>query len=122
MKRAKPSEWVRYGAPCGGLWVHPTGCMVQHCGHPTALWPYYGILPDGREPMIWFPSGFLNKKREAYRATPKWAYLHECQEWILRVHRGGTPELFEGEELDEIWDQDRQKALALCQRWEGQVK
>lgn len=24
---------------------YPTGVWVVHCGHPTALWPYYGILP-----------------------------------------------------------------------------
>ena len=25
----------------GGVWQHTSGWTVHHCGHPTALWPYY---------------------------------------------------------------------------------
>jgi hypothetical protein len=41
--RQRPG-WVRLRGGCGGLWLHESsGWTVQHCGHPTALRPYYGI-------------------------------------------------------------------------------
>ena len=36
------------GGTCGAQWHHPSGWYVQHCGHPTALRPYYCVNPDGR--------------------------------------------------------------------------
>lgn len=43
------------GKACGARWEHITGAWVQHCGHPTALRPYYGakangdsIIPEGQ--------------------------------------------------------------------------
>ena len=95
-----PGDWVRHGRHCGGIWEHqPTGCTVHHCGHPTALWPYYGVLPNGWAPQIWFPAGHRRRDAPAYQATPKWGELAECQEWILRVHRGESPELLDSAEL-----------------------
>lgn len=51
-----------------GEWVHVSGWCVRHCGHPTALWPYYGI-PAGGGPMELSPSGYafstLNEAQEA---------------------------------------------------------
>jgi hypothetical protein len=45
-------DWVRHPGPCprsscGAWWHHPSGWIVQHCGHPTALWPWYGLPPGG---------------------------------------------------------------------------
>lgn len=29
-------------------WLHvPSGWKLCHCGHPTALWPYYCVNPAG---------------------------------------------------------------------------
>jgi hypothetical protein len=44
-------EWERVSARGGvfGTWRHRSGWLVRHCGHPTALWPYYLIAPDGTE-------------------------------------------------------------------------
>jgi hypothetical protein len=28
-------------------WVHCSGGVVRHCGHPTALRPWYGLPPGG---------------------------------------------------------------------------
>ena len=37
--------WTRLRGGCGGRWRHnPSGWIVMHCGHPTALW----LLPRGR--------------------------------------------------------------------------
>ena len=44
-----------YGA-LGGTWRHRSGWIVQHCGHPTANWPYYAISPRGDSPIVG-PSG-----------------------------------------------------------------
>lgn len=46
MKRA---GWQRESAPgdkCRAFWRHRhSGWCVRHCGHMTALWPYYAIDP-----------------------------------------------------------------------------
>jgi hypothetical protein len=52
--------WIRLsqrGAPtCFGVFRYePNGCIVEHCGHPTANWPYAINTPDGR--MIVAPNG-----------------------------------------------------------------
>ena len=31
------------------------GYAVQHCGHPTALWPYHGVAP--RTDLLLAPNG-----------------------------------------------------------------
>lgn len=46
------SQWTReQGIPgyttLGCKYRHCTGIEVQHCGHPTALRPWYAYLPDG---------------------------------------------------------------------------
>lgn len=28
-----------------GAWDHPSGWRIRHCGHATALWPYYAEHP-----------------------------------------------------------------------------
>lgn len=47
-------HWKRFGGlnggSCGGRWLHASGWLVLHCGHPTALWPYYA-LPPGVSPQ-----------------------------------------------------------------------
>lgn len=45
-KRQRPG-WQRIRGGCGGIWRHSSGWIVKHCGHPTALWPYYGVSPTG---------------------------------------------------------------------------
>lgn len=44
--------WCNLGASSrskiNAEWLHEaSGWRVRHCGHPTALWPYYLIPPDG---------------------------------------------------------------------------
>lgn len=48
-----------------------TNVYVQHCGHPTALWPYYiSRHADGKGPMTLAPNGhgFMSLK-DAKEAT-----------------------------------------------------
>lgn len=66
-KRCHPEFTRKYqGSTCGNEWVHlSSGWRVAHCGHPTALWPYYPVTPHGT-------------------CLPKtWARLYECQLWVL---------------------------------------
>ena len=54
-----PPPWRRLDRSTrktSAVYVHPAGYAIQHCGHPTALWPYalYGpghrliLAPNGR--------------------------------------------------------------------------
>jgi len=49
-------EWKRIPGPsggtCGAEWRHSTGAVVRHCGHPTALYPYYGFRANGERVVI----------------------------------------------------------------------
>jgi hypothetical protein len=52
-------------------WDHRVaGYRVRHCGHPTALWPYYGQTP--RTDLLIAPNGrgfhTLNAAQEAVEA------------------------------------------------------
>jgi len=35
------------GDKCGAVWLHRAGWRVEHCGHPTAHFPYLVVSPDG---------------------------------------------------------------------------
>lgn len=53
VKKGQRPGWVRLRGGVGGRWRHEaTGWEVRHCGHPTALWPYFGKHPDGRPVLI----------------------------------------------------------------------
>jgi hypothetical protein len=39
--------WERLSGGVAGQWRHVrSGWLVCRCGHPTAIWPYYGERPD----------------------------------------------------------------------------
>lgn len=48
---ALQADWERFGghlnSTCGSQHRHKSGYVVQHCGHPTANYPYYIITPAG---------------------------------------------------------------------------
>ena len=51
--RARPG-WVAYGNRPGRRYEYlESGWWVLHCGHPTALYPYYAETPEGK--MILHP-------------------------------------------------------------------
>jgi hypothetical protein len=49
-------DWTRLRGGCGGIWRHRSGWVARHCGHPTALWPYYGLSPEGE--ILLAPNGY----------------------------------------------------------------
>lgn len=69
-------EWTRLGGMYGKLGVkhvHRSGWAAIHCGHPTALWPWYLDGPNGEED----PEG---------RRT--WNKLADAKEAILEIVGG----------------------------------
>jgi hypothetical protein len=53
-----PAPWQRVDGGVGKIgarYTHPSGYWIEHCGHPTALWPYALYGPDGR--MVLAPNG-----------------------------------------------------------------
>jgi hypothetical protein len=61
----QPPGWTKTKAgthgKCGAEWRHSSGWTVAHCGHPTALWPFYLIPPGhddgGPAPIVVAPNG-----------------------------------------------------------------
>lgn len=54
--RRPSKEWTReIEAVFPSYTLGDTRWRVCHCGHPTALLPYYGVRPDGR--MVLAPNG-----------------------------------------------------------------
>jgi hypothetical protein len=41
-------------------WRHSSGWSVEHCGHPTALWPYLLISPEGKPVVSFNGRGFTS--------------------------------------------------------------
>ena len=68
-RKPKPPDWQRTagsaGGTCGASWRHVSGAVIHHCGHPTALYPYYGFKANG-QPIL-------------YAGCKCFAHLHECQ-------------------------------------------
>lgn len=56
--RISPQALARLGwTPLGGRsYRHAAGWLIEHCGHPTALYPYALWPPDGGR-MILAPNG-----------------------------------------------------------------
>lgn len=58
--------WTRLsevGDKCSGAWVHSSGWLIQHCGHPTANYPYAAYGPDGFMVVDYNGRGFNSLKR-----------------------------------------------------------
>lgn len=54
-------SWERLSKPgdkCSTHWRHDSGWEVQHCGHPTANWPYLLVDPEGNTYTSWNRLGF----------------------------------------------------------------
>jgi hypothetical protein len=46
-----PTVWTRIDGGTGKIgarYTHPSGWWIEHCGHPTANWPYALYSPEGR--------------------------------------------------------------------------
>lgn len=80
--------WTREGPPgkCGALWRHSSGWVLQHCGHPTALWPWALYNPDGKLVL----TGVLHELRRADYGRA-WPDLLTAAEWLRQHLAGDAP-------------------------------
>ncbi len=93
------ARWQRSGPACKGQWTW-NGWVIQHCGHPTALYPYLLFHPDGRvvtlgevvppDAPMWAAE---QRRRRRMPITPetsaKWARLAAAQQWAELHHQAG---------------------------------
>jgi hypothetical protein len=54
---------------CWARWLHLSGAIVQHCGHPTAHRPWYAWLPSGRKVV---------ERHDSGGGAAVWTRLHEA--------------------------------------------
>ena len=90
--------WTPEGpAGLGRSWLHPSGCRLRHCGHPTALRPYYLEDPRG----LW-----IGQLREVTRkGRPRgltFRTVKEAQEWATS-HLWPTVELSDAGDILRGW-------------------
>jgi hypothetical protein len=60
---------------------------VIHCGHPTALWPYYVELRDGTCPVLFSTGerlGYGKPPEKGRPYTPKFRSVYDAEDWVLR--------------------------------------
>lgn len=48
VKEQRPASWGSAAWRSSWVYIHREGWQLSHCGHPTALWPYLLISPNGR--------------------------------------------------------------------------
>jgi hypothetical protein len=79
-RKPNASRWIDLGGSGKfKTWqLAGTRFYVKHCGHPTALWPWYGLRPDGT--MI--TSGWLGERGYAFR------YLDDAKVATELAHAG----------------------------------
>ncbi len=93
---AAPKPWTGVKGPTGRnwRWVHedPTVPFVQHCGHPTALRPYY--MPE----LLWELGAFPNLKHAQKAAELAAAARGRGEDlaldsvgWAIRMEALGMP-------------------------------
>lgn len=58
--KARRHGWTRNDAlsKTAAVYKHVSGWQVLHCGHMTALWPFYLAAPDGRSLVAPHGRGF----------------------------------------------------------------
>lgn len=63
--------WIRdsdaRGPKCGQRWRHVSGWRIEHCGHPTAIWPWAIYSPAGE--LYVHPCGYAFKRLDEAMAA-----------------------------------------------------
>ena len=74
--RAAPRVAGQYGRN----YVHSSGWRIEHCGHPTALWPYLLIDPEGELVLM----GAMGPLRNPTYGTA-WSTVRKAVEYVANV-------------------------------------
>lgn len=122
--------WVKVGRH---TWRHTSGWEVRHCGHPTALWPYYGQHPDGRPILIYhgyadtaggYAFQYLADAQEAVEREvaagspyPKFPRAEAILNRVLPAWRSAVAPVLGADFIDELLRRDRWQVLDLIDRW-----
>jgi hypothetical protein len=88
-KQAARLGWQRVdnraAGKVGAEWRHRDGWRLEHCGHPTALWPW----------LLVSPAGDVHCTGGAYHDDPTvgfaWPTLAEAMTYVRRVEAGLLP-------------------------------
>jgi hypothetical protein len=77
---ATPAKWIGHRGPWGRnlTWTRDDlpGLIVRHCGHGTALYPYYITTGDNRSPVDGRTYGSLNECQTAAATLHKASHNH----------------------------------------------
>lgn len=79
--RVDPRPWTK----CRARWAHVSGFRAEHCGHPTALWPW--ALYDQSGEMHCYGAVVSGDRTHGYA----WRSLDEVFRYVAIVLRGGDP-------------------------------
>jgi len=79
-ERVDPRPWTKLAA----RWRCVSGWWLEHCGHPTANWPWALYAPDGRMHL----TGGLQGKPDCGRA---WPTLREAMDYVAQVQETVSP-------------------------------
>lgn len=80
----KPNRWgwvrvdERPWKKTRAVWVHPSGWILEHCGHPTALHPWALFNPMGD--MVLAGAKFHCDPTKGYA----WDHLEDAQAWVAQ--------------------------------------
>ena len=81
--RTDPRPWTKLAA----RWEHTSGWKLDHCGHPTALWPW----------ALYAPSGDMVRMGVKYATPPNaasgraWPDLAAAMSYVAEVEAGMRP-------------------------------
>lgn len=76
--------WVKIKKTWPGIWEHESGWRIYHCGHPTALWPYYA-MPPGRSAVGAYRNEMLLSGGMGIGKGFSW--LKHCQAAVEKIAR-----------------------------------
>lgn len=65
---------------CGRGYVHTAGWSIQHCGHPTANWPYLLVDPNGEWVLMGAQGVYRNP--DYGRA---WRTVEQAVEYVAQI-------------------------------------
>jgi hypothetical protein len=72
--RIDPRPWRKLNA----RWEHQAGWRLEHCGHPTAVWPWALFAPDGEMVLTGVRAGNPQHGRA-------WPDLRTAVEWVAKT-------------------------------------
>lgn len=80
-ERMTPASWGK----CAQRWEHTSGWTLEHCGHPTAHWPWLLYDPNGNRVL----TGIIGPYQRADFGTA-WPNLLEPMQYVFQLTQERT--------------------------------